>query len=66
MSATFCPRGQEARTAGQVSAQEVGDRAGLSRVSARRYLEHLVTIGKAEVQPRYGMANRPAHGYRLT
>jgi hypothetical protein len=25
-----------------------------------------VTIGKAEVQPRYGMANRPAHGYRLT
>ncbi|QQQ79731.1 response regulator [Saccharothrix sp. 6-C] len=49
-----------------LSAQEVGDRAGLSRVSARRYLEHLVTIGKAEVQPRYGMANRPAHGYRLT
>jgi hypothetical protein len=25
-----------------------------------------VTIGMAEVQPRYGMANRPAHGYRLT
>ena len=49
-----------------LSAQEVGDRAGLSRVSARRYLEHLVTIGMAEVQPRYGMANRPAHGYRLT
>lgn len=49
-----------------LSAQEVGDRAGLSRVSARRYLEHLVSIGKAEVQPRYGMANRPAHGYRLT
>ncbi|GAB2844513.1 response regulator [Lentzea nigeriaca] len=49
-----------------LSAQEVGERAGLSRVSARRYLEHLVTIGKAEVQPRYGMANRPAHGYRLT
>lgn len=49
-----------------LSAQEVGDRAGLSRVSARRYLEHLVTTGKAEVLPRYGMANRPAHGYRLT
>jgi response regulator of citrate/malate metabolism len=49
-----------------LSAQEVGDRAGLSRVSARRYLEHLVAMGKAEVQPRYGMANRPAHGYRLT
>ncbi|MFS8098578.1 response regulator [Lentzea alba] len=49
-----------------LSAQEVGERAGMSRVSARRYLEHLVTIGKAEVQPRYGMANRPAHGYRLT
>lgn len=49
-----------------LSAQEAGDRAGLSRVSARRYLEYLVTIGKAEVLPRYGMANRPAHGYRLT
>ncbi|MFI9813347.1 response regulator [Saccharothrix variisporea] len=49
-----------------LSAQEVGERAGLSRVSARRYLEHLVAVGKAEVQPRYGMANRPAHGYRLT
>lgn len=52
--------------AGNMSAQEVGDRAGLSRVSARRYLEHLVAVGKAEVQPRYGVANRPAHGYRLT
>ena len=51
---------------GDLSAQEVGERAGLSRVSARRYLEHLVNIGKAEVQPRYGMANRPSHGYRLT
>jgi response regulator of citrate/malate metabolism len=52
-------------TDGDMSAQEVGDRAGVSRVSARRYLEHLVAIGKAEVQPRYGMSNRPAHGYRL-
>jgi len=49
-----------------LSAQEVGEKAGLSRVSARRYLEHLVSIGRAEVQPRYGMANRPSHGYRLT
>ncbi|GGP54136.1 response regulator [Saccharothrix coeruleofusca] len=49
-----------------MSAQEVAERVGLSRVSARRYLEHLVSVGKAEVQPRYGMANRPAHGYRLT
>ncbi|WP_433274259.1 response regulator [Actinosynnema sp. CS-041913] len=51
---------------GNLSAQEVGERAGLSRVSARRYLEHLVAVGKAEVQPRYGVANRPSHGYRLT
>ncbi|MGM1063652.1 response regulator [Saccharothrix sp. Mg75] len=53
-------------TTTDLSAQEVGERAGLSRVSARRYLEHLVTVGRAEVQPRYGVANRPAHGYRLT
>ncbi|PRY34863.1 response regulator [Umezawaea tangerina] len=52
-------------TDGDMSAQEVGDSAGVSRVSARRYLEHLVAIGKAEVQPRYGVSNRPAHGYRL-
>ena len=46
------------------SAQEVGDAVGVSRVSARRYLEHLADSGKAEVTPRYGAAGRPENRYR--
>ena len=36
---------------------------GLSRVSARRYLEHFVEIGRAEVRLRYGAAGRPQRRY---
>ncbi|GAB3858334.1 response regulator [Nocardioides maradonensis] len=46
------------------SASELGERAGLSRVSARRYLEHLVGMGWAEVALRYGAAGRPERLYR--
>jgi response regulator of citrate/malate metabolism len=53
-------RGQEAAE----SASEVADRAGLSRVSARRYLEHLVGMGWVEVSLRYGAAGRPERLYR--
>jgi response regulator of citrate/malate metabolism len=48
----------------ELSAGETAERCGLSRVSARRYLEHLATQGKAQVRPRYGSAGRPEHGYR--
>jgi response regulator of citrate/malate metabolism len=34
-----------AEHADTASAQEIGDRVGVSRVSARRYLEHLVARG---------------------
>lgn len=47
-----------------VSAAEVADQLGMSRVTARRYLEHLVAIGHAEVAPRYGSAGRPENGFR--
>jgi response regulator of citrate/malate metabolism len=53
-------RGQDAAE----SASELADRAGLSRVSARRYLEHLVGMGWAEVSLRYGAAGRPERLYR--
>ncbi|MFH6691129.1 two-component system response regulator, partial [Cellulosimicrobium funkei] len=43
---------------------EVAARTGMSRVSARRYLEHLVATGRADVAPRYGAAGRPENGYR--
>jgi response regulator of citrate/malate metabolism len=45
------------------SAQEIGDDVGVSRVSARRYLEHLVSQGLARVEPRYGLAGRPENRY---
>jgi response regulator of citrate/malate metabolism len=48
---------------GSASAREIGDQVGLSRVSARRYLEHLVAEGRARVAPRYGAAGRPENRY---
>lgn len=47
-----------------LSAGEVGERCGLARVSARRYLEHLERTGRAAVFPRYGGTGRPENGYR--
>lgn len=49
--------------ASDASAQQVGDLVGVSRVSARRYLEHLVSTGRAAVSPRYGSAGRPENRY---
>lgn len=49
---------------GEVSASDVADRAGVSRVTARRYLEHLCADGRAELRLRYGSAGRPEHLYR--
>ena len=46
-----------------LSAAECAERTGLSRVSARRYLEHFVDTGNAEVRLRYGAAGRPQRRY---
>ena len=46
-----------------VSAAEAAALLGISRVSARRYLEHLVETGKAEVTLRYGEVGRPERRY---
>lgn len=48
-----------------VSAAELGERIGLSRVSARRYLEHLVDGGAAHRSLDYSAAGRPTTRYRL-
>jgi response regulator of citrate/malate metabolism len=48
---------------GELAASECAERTGLSRVSARRYLEHFVETGRAEVRLRYGMAGRPQRRY---
>lgn len=46
-----------------LSAAERAALLGVSRVSARRYLEHLTSTGKTEVQLRYGEIGRPERRY---
>jgi response regulator of citrate/malate metabolism len=53
------------RSRREVSAAEAAEEVGLSRVSARRYLEHFVGTGAAEVRLQYGNAGRPERRYRL-
>jgi len=48
-----------------LAATAVADAAGVSRVTARRYLDHLCRLGKAELSLRYGAPGRPEHRYRL-
>jgi response regulator of citrate/malate metabolism len=43
----------------------MGDRVGISRVSTRRYLEHLVAGGAAHRSLDYTAAGRPTTRYRL-
>jgi two-component system CitB family response regulator len=50
---------------GPISAEEVAAAAGLSRVTARRYLDHLAQVGQVELRMRYGGPGRPEHRYRL-
>lgn len=47
-----------------ISAAEVAARLEISRVTARRYLEHLADQGTAERAPRYGSPGRPELEYR--
>jgi response regulator of citrate/malate metabolism len=42
-----------------MSATDLGDAVGVSRVTARRYLEHLADVGMAARSPRYGGTGRP-------
>jgi response regulator of citrate/malate metabolism len=48
---------------GDLSATECAEMAELSRVSARRYLEHFVGTGAATVRLRYGGTGRPERRY---
>ncbi|MFJ8106542.1 response regulator [Streptomyces sp. NPDC096132] len=47
-----------------MSAADCATAAALSRVSARRYLEHFTDTGRAEVRLRYGGTGRPERRYR--
>lgn len=69
------PKGLNVRTAelvervlrehpGGLSASECAEAAAISRVAARRYLEHFADSGRAELSLKYGGTGRPEHRYR--
>ncbi|MDR3589505.1 MAG: response regulator [Negativicutes bacterium] len=47
------------------SAEEVAAGIGISRVTARRYLEYLVTQGRLQMLLDYAAVGRPVHRFRL-
>ncbi|MCF6524961.1 response regulator [Streptomyces sp. JJ36] len=47
-----------------LTASAAAGRIGVNRITARRYLEHLVTAGQAERRPQYGQVGRPEYCYR--
>jgi response regulator of citrate/malate metabolism len=53
------------RAEGEVSAAECAERVGISRVSARRYLEHYLGTGELALRLQYG-AGRPERRYRTS
>ncbi|MFC8564768.1 response regulator [Streptomyces sp. NPDC057245] len=75
-AAPVLPKGMSVETAelveqtlrdadGTLSASECAALTGVSRVSARRYLEYFHTVGAADVSLRYGVAGRPERRYRF-
>lgn len=46
-----------------VTAEEMGERLGASRTTARRYMEHLVSTGKMRAELAYGIVGRPERKY---
>lgn len=57
--------GELRKAAEGMSAQAVAAAVGVSRVTARRYLEYLTEAGAARRVPRYGGPGRPELHYRL-
>lgn len=47
------------------SAQEIADASGTSRVTARRYLEYLLELGRVQVETEYRDIGRPQNLYKL-
>ena len=48
-----------------LTAEEVAEHVGTSRVTARRYLEYLAEVSLAEVRLTYGAVGRPVRRYQL-
>ncbi|WTW92372.1 response regulator [Streptomycetaceae bacterium NBC_01309] len=52
------------RGGGETSAADIADAVGVSRPTARRYLDHLTARRLVHREPRYGRAGRPEYVYR--
>lgn len=50
---------------GGLPADQVGEKMGASRTTARRYLEYLVSVGEAFVEQEYGLVGRPERKYNI-
>ncbi|WP_078428695.1 response regulator [Alkalihalobacterium alkalinitrilicum] len=70
------PKGLHAHTLNQIhgylkdmksakSAEEIGNDVGLARVTVRRYLNYLESIGQVEMELTYGTIGRPIQLYSL-
>jgi len=47
------------------TAEQIGERLGIARVTIRRYLDFLARQGVLDVELRYGKIGRPQHFYRF-
>lgn len=50
---------------GGLSAEEIGEKMGASRTTARRYLEYLISIDECRSEVKYGAVGRPERKYLL-
>ncbi|GKT33744.1 Signal transduction response regulator, citrate/malate metabolism like protein, partial [Aduncisulcus paluster] len=48
------------------TAQEVADELGISRITARRYLDEMESEDKLELYLEYGKVGRPRNKYRIS
>lgn len=46
-----------------ITAEELGEKMGVSRTTARRYVEYLVTTGECRAELAYGIIGRPERRY---
>ncbi|SES73748.1 two-component system, CitB family, response regulator CitT [Salinibacillus kushneri] len=48
-----------------ITAEEMGDKMGASRTTARRYLEYLISVDEGKAELEYGIVGRPERKYYL-
>lgn len=49
-----------------ITAEEMGEKMGASRTTARRYLEYLISINEISAELQYGIVGRPERKYYLS